>query len=128
MKKKWIFTTKMVIYFFKLDILIDYERNSGINCLKLENANESLRAIFDKRYNTAGKSFGVSNKKSQLKRYTDNKMIKTDQKSNLNLLSDAKDKETYNVNYSCFYGVTPKKSDSKGDGPKKFLMFQSDDK
>ena len=45
-------------------MLIDYEKNSGINLIKLETVNENLRSIFDKRYNTAEKSFGLSTKKN----------------------------------------------------------------
>ena len=106
-------------------MFMDYERNSGINCLKLETANENLRAIFDKRYNTAGKSFGVSNKKNyQLKINTSKKAIKTEQKL-INLLTDAKDKETYNYKKNELY-ATLNKIDKKGDDTKKSLMFQSD--
>lgn len=92
-------------------MLIDYEKNSGINLIKLETVNENLRSIFDKRYNTAEKSFGLSTKKNfqRNKDINTENSIKNEFKFRSNIPSEVKDKNLTNLKFNELYG-TPLKS------------------
>lgn len=79
--------------------------------MKLENANDNLRAIFDKRFNTAGKSFGLSNKKA-LKRFNLEQSMKPDNRFRSNMPTDFK-LDLSNSKFHCEEFITPLKSLNK---------------
>jgi hypothetical protein len=100
----------MVTILLLLDIIINYEKETRINYTKLDNQNEDLRRILDKRYSTAGKSFGLSAKKNFHKFINDiNK--KEEGKPKQLIASELQDKVSSRFNFDDF--LTPLKSDRK---------------
>lgn len=91
-------------------MIIDYEKETNINYTKLDCKNEDLRKILDKRYLTAGKSFGLSAKKNFHKVLNEiNK--KEEGKIKQNISSEIQDKFSSRFNFDDF--LTPLKSDRK---------------